>query len=270
MRVLLLGATGLIGRAVAERFAAAGHRVAAVMRDPSRAPAPVAEAIKGDLAAPEGWLDHLETADAFVHCACDWQGDMAETEARLIEGLIARGSRGRILYTGGVWCFGEVAGPITEETPHAPSAAFDWDVQSWHRLIDAGADAVWVHPGLVWHETAPHHAPIREALRAGAPVPVLAPGDQLQPLIHASDLAEGYLAALEHGRAGRDYLFVGEHQPMARVAALWARNHGLETVSRAAAPGDPYAWSQRIGTARAEAELGWRPKVTSIAAALGA
>ena len=74
MRILLLGATGLIGSAVAARLAAERHELVGVTRT-FGAPArrlPVARWIKLDLrnvTAPDDWLPHLAGIEAVVNCA---------------------------------------------------------------------------------------------------------------------------------------------------------------------------------------------------------
>ncbi|HZG45382.1 MAG TPA: NAD-dependent epimerase/dehydratase family protein, partial [Allosphingosinicella sp.] len=74
MRVLLLGATGLIGSAVAARLAGAGHEVVGVTRsiDTVARRVPVARWIALDLRevkGPQDWAPHLAGIDAVVNCA---------------------------------------------------------------------------------------------------------------------------------------------------------------------------------------------------------
>ncbi|MEM7236383.1 MAG: NAD-dependent epimerase/dehydratase family protein [Pseudomonadota bacterium] len=261
-RILLLGATGLIGTAVADRFAAEGHHVTGVMRNTDRAPESVAQAIAGDLAAPEEWLPLLAEMDALIHCACDWEGDMARTEPRLIEGVIASGFRGRVLYTGGVWLYRPGPDLITEDSPIVGCDGFDWSTDGWDRLMAAGLDAVLIHPGLVWRDGVPHYWPAEEALNSRQPLPLLAPGEQIQPLIHSTDLADGYLRAFTSGQSRRDYLFVAENAPMQQVIEAWAAAYGLSTVRTEADDDDPNTWFQRVDSARARDELGWIPRFT--------
>lgn len=267
-RILLLGATGLIGNAVADRFASAGHHVMAVLRHPACAPDSVSEAIKGDLARPEAWLSLLDQADALIHCACDWAGNMEETEPRLIEGVTGRNFKGRILYTGGVWGFGNAPGAINEETPIFIPKGFDWALDGWRRLCSSEADALCIHPGLVWHERAPHYSPIEQALKNRNPLPLLLPGTQIQPLVHAADMAEGYLRACENGRSRREYLFVGENLTMDSIVHGWSAANGLPVVEVESGPDDPYTWSQTVNSHRALDELGWAPRHTDLKLAL--
>ena len=72
--MLLLGATGLIGAAVAARLGAEGHEVVGVTRalDDAARRVPAARWIELDIAnatRPEDWAPHLEGIDAVVNCA---------------------------------------------------------------------------------------------------------------------------------------------------------------------------------------------------------
>jgi uncharacterized protein YbjT (DUF2867 family) len=73
-RVLVVGATGLIGRAVTAGLIAAGYRVVGMALRTTRAARamPAVEWISFDVAAatqPEDWLWHLTGVDAVVNCA---------------------------------------------------------------------------------------------------------------------------------------------------------------------------------------------------------
>src|SRR5436305_4242885 len=84
MRVLVIGASGLIGGSVAARLLAAGHRVLGVARNTTR-PArsmPQADWLALDVAAatsPEAWLPHLAEIDAVVNCAGALQDGPADS-----------------------------------------------------------------------------------------------------------------------------------------------------------------------------------------------
>ena len=74
MRILLIGATGFIGSAVAARLAAEGHEVTGVARsiDAAARRLPVSRWVGLDLrgaVTAEAWLPHLEGMDAVVNCA---------------------------------------------------------------------------------------------------------------------------------------------------------------------------------------------------------
>lgn len=84
MNILLLGATGFIGSAVAARLRADGHEVIGVTRALNVAArrVPVSEWIKIDIARatkPETWLAHLKAIDAVVNCAGVLQDSPSES-----------------------------------------------------------------------------------------------------------------------------------------------------------------------------------------------
>lgn len=73
MRILVTGATGFIGRHIAARLGAAGHRVVCCVRDVPRARRlfPDCECIPCDFnddVAPDAWLPRLAGVDAVVNC----------------------------------------------------------------------------------------------------------------------------------------------------------------------------------------------------------
>jgi uncharacterized protein YbjT (DUF2867 family) len=84
MRILITGATGLIGSALATRLADEGHQVIGVARRPGKHPS-VARWVVLDIAAatdPKRWFAHLAGIDAAVNCAGVLQDSASEnTEA---------------------------------------------------------------------------------------------------------------------------------------------------------------------------------------------
>ncbi len=70
MRVLVTGATGFVGRSVVTQLLEAGHRVAALTRDPNRAtglPASGATVLRGDILDRDSLVRAFEGADAVIH-----------------------------------------------------------------------------------------------------------------------------------------------------------------------------------------------------------
>lgn len=73
MKILLLGATGLIGSSILAKLLSAGHSVVAVSRRANvRRQFPQAQWVSLDLRAvdsPQQWLSHLDGVDAVINCA---------------------------------------------------------------------------------------------------------------------------------------------------------------------------------------------------------
>lgn len=67
MRVALIGASGMIGSRVLKELLSRGHRVVAIVRDPSKvAQEDGVTAVQGDLSAPGDFAEKLQGVDAVV------------------------------------------------------------------------------------------------------------------------------------------------------------------------------------------------------------
>lgn len=70
LRILVTGGTGLIGRPLVARLAAAGHDLVVLTRDPDRAePPPGARAVGWDAETAEGWGELVDGDTVIVHLA---------------------------------------------------------------------------------------------------------------------------------------------------------------------------------------------------------
>ena len=94
MRVFMTGATGFIGSVIVEEFKAAGHQVSGLARS-DQAAASLAqwgvEAIRGDVADPEGLAAAARASDGVIHCAFgnDFSKylEMGETDLRAVSAM---------------------------------------------------------------------------------------------------------------------------------------------------------------------------------------
>ena len=72
MRIMIVGASGLIGSAVAARLAADGQENVAAARRPQGTNSSAITRRRVDLAEatdPQAWTPHLKSVDAVVNCA---------------------------------------------------------------------------------------------------------------------------------------------------------------------------------------------------------
>lgn len=281
MRVLLTGATGMIGGAVLRRLTPAHEVLALTRRAEAQETLSAAGAtpVVGRLDEVGRWAADLPPLDALVHCAADFSApDMGAAEAPLVEaveaGRLPLTPGARILYTGGVWLYPAGAETVSDEaTPLDPLPAFGWMARHWRRLKStAGVKAICIHPGLVFDNgEGGVLEPLIDALRGGGTVALCGGPTVRWPMVHADDLADLYARALDRGEPGAAFNGVAaDGVPVEAVVQALAAERGmaapaLETMSESEAQrlygpaADGFARSQRVSGARAGADLGWRP-----------
>ena len=195
MRVLLLGATGLVGRRLAEVLGQTGHGLVLGVRDRARAPAG-AETVEVDFArdhAPGDWLPCLEGIDAVVNAvgivspAPGQDFDLVHVHAPLA--LFEACGRARVRRV--VQLSAVDADPDASADYHRSKGVAD------RALLDSGLSAVVVQPSLVF---SPEGASTRlfASLAALPVVPVPGRGRQQVQPVHLDDLCALVLACLEH------------------------------------------------------------------------
>jgi len=206
--MLILGC-GSIGCAVARRLVARGAAVTGVARGPARL-----AAIAASGAQPLGLdllsdpLEPLICADqALFHFAPPPpEGERDELTARVVAHFARRGHPRRIVYISTTGVYGDCAGAWVDETwPTHPRAArslrrldAEQRLQDW--AATSGGELVILRVAGIY---GPDRLPL-ERIRAGQPtiVPEQAPWSNR---IHADDLVEICLAALDRAPAGAIY-----------------------------------------------------------------
>jgi uncharacterized protein YbjT (DUF2867 family) len=118
MRVLLTGASGAVGAALAQPLRDAGHEVRAFARDPARVRVAVDDVVTGDAVAGTGLdeaLDGVDVAFYLIHSMeAEAGGGFADAERRAAEHVAAAAGRAgtrRIVYLGGPVPPGERVSP---------------------------------------------------------------------------------------------------------------------------------------------------------------
>ncbi|MGQ0659612.1 SDR family oxidoreductase [Sphingosinicella sp.] len=265
LRVLLLGATGLIGSAVAARLQADGHEVVGVARrqGPATRRVPVARWIALDMrhaTCPEDWTPHLAGIDAVVNCAGvlqDGAGDFVS--------LVHRDAPAAL------WRACEAAGvkrviqmsALGADT--GGSTAFLRTKQDGDRLLEASQlDWVILRPSVVVGRPAYGGSALFRALAALPWLPRFPDAGRLD-VVQLDDVAETVVHVLEPGApsrvkwelAGPDRLAVSQVIGSYRRWLGWppAREIGLPNWLLAIGwkAGDLLSW------------LGWRPPLRTTA-----
>jgi nucleoside-diphosphate-sugar epimerase len=284
MRVLVTGATGLIGGAVGRRLQADGHEVKGLARSEASASKLAAQGLAaayGDLADPASIASAARSVDAVVQAASpnDQQSaalDEISTRA-ILEAL--RGTGKRFLYTSGTLVYGATGDtPAAEERPLAPLALVSWRPALEKEIFAAVAGnvhTVVIRPGWVYGS---HGGAAMMMVAAGHEYGVVqhvGSGQNRWSTVHVDDLADLYARALDRGAAGSIYNGVlGAPVRLVEIARAASEAAGisgrvaewpLDQARLALGPfADAMACDQLVSADKAKRELGWRPSRRSI------
>lgn len=231
MRVLLTGATGLIGGAIAGALLARGHEVVCAMRDPSRLPFddPRCSAMAADLSrvpAAAWWRDRLAGIDAVVNAV----GILREQGSQTFRALHADAPAElfRACAATGVRCVVQVSALGT--AADAPTAYFRSKHAADAVLRSLPLRGAVVQPSLVFDPRGSSSG-LFLAL-ATAPMLLLPGGGAMavQPVV-LQDVVDGVLALLEQPPAGIETIaFAGPRAVAFRdYVATLRRQLGLHT-----------------------------------------
>lgn len=241
--VLVTGATGTVGHAVAARLAASGEEVRALVRDPERAgrllPDGVA-AVRGDLTDAASVAAAVAGCERVFHAAGlpeQWRLDPEDFRrvnvggtANVVEACLAHGVA-RLAYTSTIDVFAWAPGVPFDESrldPEPRPTAYERSKQDADRLVVAalerGLDAVFLHPAAVYGPAPVVTVALNDLLLrlADRKIPMLLPGGM--PVVHADDVAAGHLAAAAQARSGDRFILSGDYLTLREIAIAVKRH----------------------------------------------
>ena len=209
MRILLLGASGFIGREIFAALSARGHRVVAAVRNASSAPPFASETPRivdmNRALAPRDWLANLEGIDAVVNCA----GVLQATGSQSIEAIHAAAP---------IALFQACEQRGVRRVIQVSAISADREAGTAYALTKLAADEHLRKMALEWTVLRPSLVIARGAyggtalLRAVAALPFAmpVPGDGAQSFqpVHVDDLSQVVVLALETDRLLRATLDV--------------------------------------------------------------
>jgi dihydroflavonol-4-reductase len=256
MKIFLTGATGFIGRRVAERLRARGDDVVALVRTPAKAGMLRelgCEIVEGDLSDLAAIERGVAGADAVIHNGADYRvgvpkrerdalhdANVAGTERVLDAAIAARASRIIHVSTGNV--FGNTGDTVADESyERDPGDGFlsVYDEtkylahQAARKRIEAGAPVIIVQPGGVYGPgDTSQVGNIIDQTRTGKMKLVMFPEFTLN-YVYVEDLADGIVLALDKGRIGEAYVLGGEEATMRQLVTQVAELSGRKPPKRA-------------------------------------
>lgn len=294
MNVFLLGATGYIGRVVAEKLQAGGHEVMGLARSEAAADMLRDRGIaphRGDVDDPAGLIPAARRADAVIFAAFAG-GDAAARAMRALLDALA-GTDKAFLWTSGSGVVADLADGepsdriYAEDTPFAPDPAQAGRVAMERQVRAAagrGVRAVVLRPPLVYGRGGSFQVPtLIEAARASGEGRYIGRGANVWSTVHLDDLADLYVLALDKAAPGElfntasgeaDFRSLAE--AISRMLGQGGRTRRWTVAEAGLALGSAFGAfgayvaranfgsNSRITGEKARATLGWRPRMPSI------
>ena len=241
--VLLTGASGFVGSAVARRLREAGFPVRALVR----ATSPVAhladlglEFVTGDLREPESVRRAMSGVRHLFHVAADYRlwardpDELTQTNVagtRLLMQEAMREGVERVVYTSSVATLAartdgvsaDETMPLTEEKAigvyKRSKVAAERAVEA---LIAEGLPAVIVNPSTPIGPRDVKPTPTGRIIVEAASGRMPAFVDTGLNMVHVDDVAEGHVLAFQRGRIGERYVLGGQNATLAEILATVA------------------------------------------------
>jgi dihydroflavonol-4-reductase len=233
--VLVTGASGFVGAAVARAAVARGFKVKVLMRA-AASRANVAgldvQDVTGDMRDEGSMIRALDGVRYLFHVAADyrlWAPDPNEIAnnnlqgARAVMGAARTAGVERIVYTSSVAALKPVHGQAVDETSrHTPQSVIgayklskllaEREVE--RRIAEEGLPAVIVSPSTPIGPRDIKPTPTGRIIVEMANGKMPAFLDTGLNLVHVEDVAEGHFLALERGQIGQNYILGGEDVPL--------------------------------------------------------
>ena len=268
MKIVLTGATGLIGSAVLDALVAGGHQVTAVVRSQQsslRVSDAGATGVIGDLFDAQWLASELRGHDGLIHTAAGSD----ERDADLNDAVIAAaldafaGTDKPFVHTGGIWTYGSGTA-ITEATEPNPPTITAWRPAGEQRILDSDVKASVIQPAIVYGRGAGIPAMLAGGAAEDGTLPLIGSGDQHWTTVHVDDLADLYVRALTQAPGGKAYIAASGDNPTVRelgeaVTDIVVPESDEATVARLGAFGEALLLDQQATGSRARTELGWTP-----------
>jgi dihydroflavonol-4-reductase len=243
-KILVTGASGFVGSAVARSLLAAGYCVRALMR-PTSTRFHLAdldlEYVEGDLRNQQSISAAMSGVDYLFHVAADyrlWARDRNEifqsnvSGTRIIMEEAARAGVKRIVYTSSVATLKIPDDGSADETMPLPDGGgigtYKRSKVAAERLVEAmvaerGLPVVIVNPSTPIGPRDVKPTPTGRIIIEAATGRMPAFLDTGLNLVHVDDVAAGHLLALRRGRVGERYILGGENMALADMLAIIAK-----------------------------------------------
>jgi dihydroflavonol-4-reductase len=246
-KVLITGASGFVGSAVARKLVEAGFPVRALMRQSSpdfHLAGLGLEIAHGDLRDAASIRRAMRGVNWLFHVAADyrlWARDPSELTESNVAGTATimdeamRAGVERVVYTSSV----ATLGPRTDGQPADESAplAEEQAIGAYKRskiaaerlvssMVERGLPAIIVNPSTPVGPRDVRPTPTGRIVIEAASGRIPAFVDTGLNMVHVDDVADGHLAAIQRGRIGERYILGGQNAPLSEILGNIAKETG--------------------------------------------
>jgi len=234
MKIMLTGATGYLGHAIALQAVSQGHFIHALVRS-SSVPTGLADSrirfFDGHLLDQDSLTAAMQGCDAVIHCAA--MAKMWTRQRTLMYQVNVEGTRNilqaaldsgiqKVVVTSSCSVLGPSTGlPVTEATPRMNSMSTDYEISKHlaeelcRQYSRKGLHTIIVSPPAIYGAGTATSSNaisnmISNALRSGVLFQP-SPSNLCRNFAFIEDVARGHLQALEHGMNGETYILGGEN-----------------------------------------------------------
>lgn len=247
MRVLITGATGFVGRSVAEAIKSRGHEVVRAARQAQ----PDAIVI-GNIDAQTDWGEALQRCDALIHLAarvhqmrdvsCDPLAEFRRVNTagtlQLARQAHLSGVR-RFIFISSVKVNGEENGhPYRETDPPRPADAYalsKWEAEQvlMNFASDSELEVVIIRPPLIYGPgVKANFESMMRWLERGIPLPLAAVTNNRRSLVALDNLVDLIVTCLSHPAAANQTFLVSDGEDLSTADLLRRMGHALSTPAR--------------------------------------
>ncbi len=239
-RVLVTGATGLVGNNVTRLLTARSIKARVLVRSSSDSRALEGldvEQATGDICDPPSLAAAMQGVTTVIHAAgcvlLGWQNQaLHETINHLGTRHVAQAARkvgARLVYVSTINTlgFGTIDCPADEEQSAGPNIPCPYVTskraaeQAVRQEIDAGLDGIIVHPGLMFGPWDWKPSSGRMLLQVARSFTPMAPKGGCS-ICDVRDVSEGILAAVQRAPTGRAYVLAGHNLTYLKLWQLFA------------------------------------------------